>query len=160
ATPATARSSSPTRPGRDSSPSCRRSHGPSHREAGGADLVLSRRPGDYKRNGADHRSSEATPMYDRIIETSLPAHDPRFPNPPALLPVPPEVAEFVARDEAECIRKHGSGYSPEARQRILDEIVLNWYYDSSYVAYRRTPQGVEVLAVCWEEANKYREEHP
>jgi hypothetical protein len=99
-------------------------------------------------------------MYDRIIDTSLPAHDPTFPKPRGLLPVPPEVAEFVARDEAECIRKHGSEYSPEARQGILDEIVLNGYYDGSYIAYRRTPQGVEVLAVGWDEANKYREEHP
>jgi hypothetical protein len=99
-------------------------------------------------------------MCDRIIDTSLPAHDPTFPMPRGLLPVPPEVSEFVARDEAECIRKHGTGFSPEARQFILDNNVLNWYYDGSYVAYRRTPQGVEVLAVGWEEADKYRDEHP
>jgi hypothetical protein len=99
-------------------------------------------------------------MYDRIIDTTLPAHDPTFVKPRGLLPVPPEVAEFVARDEAECIRKHGTGFSPEARQRILDNNVLNWYYDGSYVAYRRTPQGVEILAVGWEEAHKYLDEHP
>jgi hypothetical protein len=55
---------------------------------------------------------------------------------------------------------YGPGHSPEARQRILDENVLYWYYDGSYVAHRRTPQGVEVLAVGWEEAHKYPEEHP
>jgi hypothetical protein len=77
-----------------------------------------------------------------------------------LLPVPQELAELVARDEAECIRKHGTGYSPEARQRILDENVLYWYYDGSYVAYRRTSQGVELLAVGYEEVDKYLAEHP
>ena len=90
----------------------------------------------------------------------MPAHDPNFPKPRGLLPVPPEVADFIARYEAEFIRKHGTYCTPEARQRILDNEVLNWYYDNAYIAYRRTPQGVEVLAVGWEEANKYREEHP
>ena len=99
-------------------------------------------------------------MCDRLIDTTLPAHDPTFVKPRGLLPVPPKLAELVARDEAECIRKHGTGFSPEARQRILDNNVLNWYYDGSYVAYRRTPHGVEVLAVGWEEAHQYLDEHP
>ncbi len=99
-------------------------------------------------------------MADRFLDSTLPAHDPNFPKPRGLLPVPPEVADFVARDEAEFIRKHGTYCTPEARQRILDNLVLNWYYDNAYIAYRRTPQGVEVLAVGWEEANKYRDEHP
>ncbi len=99
-------------------------------------------------------------MSGRLIDETLPAHDPTFVKPRGLLTVPPEVAEFVARDEAECIRKHGTGFSPEARQRMLDNDVLNWYYDGSLVAYRRTPQGVEVLAVGSEEVNKFREEHP
>ena len=104
--------------------------------------------------------NSTTFMSDRLIGWTLPAHDPNFPKPRGLLPVPPRLADLVARDEAECIRKHGTGYSPEARQRILDENVLYWYYDGSYVAHRRTPQGVEVLAVGWEEAHKYLEEHP
>ena len=99
-------------------------------------------------------------MSDCLMDSTLPAHDPAFPKPRGLLPVPPEVADFIALDEAECIRRHGSGFSPEARQRILDDNVLYWYYDGSYVAYRRTPQGVEVLAVGWEEAHKYLDEHP
>ncbi len=99
-------------------------------------------------------------MSDRLMDSTLPAHDPTFPKPRGLLPVPPEVAELVARDEAECIRRHGTGFSPEARQRILDDNVLNWYYDGSFVAYRRTPQGVEVLAVGSDEVNKFRKEYP
>ncbi len=99
-------------------------------------------------------------MSDRLIDTTLPAHDPSFVKPRGLLPVPHELAELVARHEAECVRQHGSGYSPEARQRILDTNVLNWYYDGSLVAYRRTPQGVEVRAVGSEEIDKFREGHP
>ena len=98
-------------------------------------------------------------MADHIIDLALPAHDPTVPKPRGLLPVPPEVAESIAAYEAELIRKHGTSCTPEARQRILDNLVLNWYYDNAYIAYRRTPQGVEVLAVGWEEANKYREAH-
>lgn len=99
-------------------------------------------------------------MAEHIIDTALPAHDPTVPKPRGLLPVPPEVAESIAAYEAELIRKHGTSCTPEARQRMLENEVLNWYYDNAYIAYRRTTQGVEVLAVGWEEANKYREEHP
>ncbi len=99
-------------------------------------------------------------MVVHFIDETLPAHDPNYPKPRGLLPVPPEVAESVAAYEAELIRKHGTSCTPEARQWMLDNEVLNWYYDNAYIAYRRTPQGVEVLAVGWEEANKYRDEHP
>jgi hypothetical protein len=115
---------------------------------------------DDEKSEPDPCVPEATPMADRITDLTLPAHDPTFVKPRGLLPVPPEVEESVAAYEAELIRKHGTSCTPEARQRTLDNLVLNWYYDGSYVAYRRTPQGVEVLAVGWEEANKYREEHP
>lgn len=98
-------------------------------------------------------------MSDHIIDLTLPAHDPTFPKPRGLLPVPPEVAEEVARHEAEFIAKHGEPWTSEARQWILDNQVLNWFYDNAYIAYRRTPQGIEVLAVGWEEANRYRDEH-
>jgi hypothetical protein len=99
-------------------------------------------------------------MSYRLIDWNLPAHDPTFPKPRGLLPVPTRLAELVARDEAECIRKHVSVNSPEARQRILDENVLYRYYDGSYVGYRRTHQGVEVLAVGCEKVQRDLAEHP
>jgi hypothetical protein len=99
-------------------------------------------------------------MADHIIDLTLPAHDLTFPKPRGLLPVPPEVTEYLARDEAEFIRKYGTYCTPEARQRILDNAVLNWYYDNHYIAYRRTPEGVEVLAVGVHEVDKYFENHP
>jgi hypothetical protein len=115
---------------------------------------------DDEGSETDDGIPEVTLMSDRLIDWNLPAHDPKFVKPRGLLPVPPRLAELVARDEAECIRKHGTGYSPEARQRILDENVLYWYYDGSYVAYRRTPQGVELLAVGYQEVDQYLAEHP
>jgi hypothetical protein len=94
-------------------------------------------------------------MASHFIDHTLPAHDPDFPKPRGLLPVPPEVAEWVAREEARILREHGIQIAPEARKRMLDDWTLNYYYDDAYIAYRRTPQGVEVLAVGWEEARKY-----
>jgi hypothetical protein len=94
-----------------------------------------------------------------FIDHTLPAHDPDFPKPRGLLPVPPEVAEWVAREEARFLREHGLQITPEARQRMLDNETLHYYYDDAYIAYRRTPQGVEVLAVGWEEARGRRLTH-
>ena len=37
-------------------------------------------------------------MAQHFIDLTLPAHDPNFPKPRGLLPVPPEVAEDVAED--------------------------------------------------------------
>jgi hypothetical protein len=77
-----------------------------------------------------------------------------------MIPVPPEVAEWVACEEARVAREHGIQIAPETKQRILEDWTLNYYYDDSYIAYRRTPQGVEVLAVGPEEVYKYLDEHP
>ena len=99
-------------------------------------------------------------MSDRIIDLSLPAHDPTFPKPRGLLPVPPEIEETVAREEARFIREHGTGFSPEARRRILNDLTLQYYYEDAYVASRHTPHGVEVLAVGWDEVHQYRQDHP
>jgi hypothetical protein len=95
-----------------------------------------------------------------FIDLTLPAHDPNFPKPRGLLTVPPEVAEQVADFEARFVREHGFSIAPEARRRMLDDWTLNYYYDDAYIAYRRAPEGVEILAVGWEEASKYRKEHP
>jgi hypothetical protein len=99
-------------------------------------------------------------MADHIIDTALPAHDPTVPKPRSLLLVPAEVAQSLADYEVELIREHGTSCTPEARQRMLDNEVIHWYYDDAYIAYRRTPRGVEVLAVGWEESHQYLEEHP
>jgi hypothetical protein len=99
-------------------------------------------------------------MSDRIIDLTIPAHDPNFPKPRGLIPVPPEVAEWVAGIEARVLRELGGPLDPEAKQRILADGTLNYYYDGTYIAHRRTPQGVEVLAVGPEEVYKYLDDHP
>ena len=99
-------------------------------------------------------------MASDLIDLTIPAHDPKFPKPRGLLPVPPEVAESAARSEARLLREKGIQITAEARQRDLDYMTLNWYYDNSLVAYRCTPQGVEVLAVGSEEIGDYFKNHP
>jgi hypothetical protein len=99
-------------------------------------------------------------MASDLIDLTIPAHDPRSPKPRGLLPVPPEVAESLARSEARLLREKGIQVTAEARQRDLDYMTLNWYYDNSLVAYRRTPHGVEVLAVGEEEIGQFLREHP
>jgi hypothetical protein len=99
-------------------------------------------------------------MASDLIDWTIPAHDPNFPKPRGLLPVPPEVAESVARSEARLLREKGIQITSEARRRDLEYLTLNWYFDNTEVAYRRTPQGIEVLAVGSEEVSQFRRDHP
>ncbi len=99
-------------------------------------------------------------MSSEIIDLTLPAHDPSFPKPRGLLPVPREIEETVAREEARIAGENGIVIAPEARRRMLDDLTIQYYYEGAYVASRRTPQGIAILAVGWDEANQYRENHP
>jgi len=99
-------------------------------------------------------------MSSEIIDLTLPAHDPSFPKPRGLLPVPQEIEETVAREEARIARENGIVIAPEARRRMLDDLTIQYYYEGAYVASRRTPHGIEILAVGWDEANQYRENYP
>jgi hypothetical protein len=99
-------------------------------------------------------------MSSELIDLTLPAHDPSFPKPRGLLPVPREIEEAVAREEARIMREHGFVISAEARQRMIDESTLHYYYEGAYVASRRTPQGVEIVAVGPDEASQYIRSHP
>ena len=62
--------------------------------------------------------------------------------------------------EAKIAKEHGIQIAPEARQWMRDDWTLRYYYDNAYVAYRRTPEGVEVLAVGWDEASDSPEGSP
>lgn len=99
-------------------------------------------------------------MASDLIDLTIPAHDPNFPKPRGLLPVPPEVLESVDRLDAQIIRDLGQPMTAEARQRQLDYATMNWYYDNSLVAFRSTPRGVEVLAVGSEEIGEFFKLHP
>ena len=76
------------------------------------------------------------------------------PKPHGLLPIPPEVEAVVAREEVRLLREHGITPTPEARQRMLDSLTLQYYFDGIDVAYRRTTRGVEVVAVGLDEVGE------
>jgi hypothetical protein len=73
------------------------------------------------------------------------------PKPKGLLPVPPEVQEVVDREDERLRREHGIISTSEDRQRQRDSLTLQYYFEGYNVAYRHTPQGVEVLAIGLQE---------
>jgi hypothetical protein len=95
-------------------------------------------------------------MSSEIYDLTLPAHDPNIPKPRGLLPVPPEVAEAVAREQARMQPNFTDEYAKQSR----DYMTLRYYYEGTEVAYRYTPEGVEVLAVGWDEVGKFLDETP
>jgi hypothetical protein len=82
------------------------------------------------------------------------------PTPHGLLPTPPEVEAVVAQEEARLLKEHGMVPSPEARQRMVDSLKLQYYYDGIDIAYRLQPHGVEVLAVGLEEVGAFIRQTP
>ncbi len=76
------------------------------------------------------------------------------PKPHGLIPVPPEVGAVVVREQARLLKEHGIIPTPEATQRMVDSLTLQYYFDGIDIAYRRTSQGVEVVAVGLEEVGE------
>jgi hypothetical protein len=76
------------------------------------------------------------------------------PKPHGLIPIPPEVEAIVAREETRLLKEHGITPTPEARQRMVASLTLQYYFDGIDIAYRHTPQGVEVVAVGLEEVGE------
>jgi hypothetical protein len=68
------------------------------------------------------------------------------PKPRGLLPVPPEVEATVAEEDASLLKEHGIVPTSEDWQRQVNALTLQYYYEGRDVAYRLTPQGVELLA--------------
>jgi len=52
------------------------------------------------------------------------------------------------------------GYGEEYARRSLVRNTLIWFYDGLPVAYRERPDGIEVLALGFEEVGQYRREPP
>lgn len=64
--------------------------------------------------------------------------------PRGVVPPPQQVLDLVARET----QRFGLEImTPEAQIRITEDFTLQYYYEGLTVAFRRTPQGVEVLAV-------------
>jgi hypothetical protein len=89
---------------------------------------------------------------------SRPAIQPYEPPPPSpirgLLPVPPEVAKFVAREVKRL------PMSDAARQRLTNTVTLQYYFGGHVVACRATPQGIEVLAAGLDEIGRFFKKVP
>lgn len=68
------------------------------------------------------------------------------PKPRGLLRVPPEVEAAVALDDSSLFERHGIIPTTEDRQRQVNSLTLQYYYWGHDIAYRLTPQGVELLA--------------
>lgn len=91
------------------------------------------------------KATQAKPAAKRTPKRVIkkPAAPKKLPRPPVpgLLPVPPEVLEFVESE----IKDHP--VYPTERQRLLNLGTLQYFYGGESVVYRNTPQGVEILAV-------------
>jgi hypothetical protein len=95
-------------------------------------------------------------MLDRIIDETAPRYCGPLPKPRGLLPVPPEIAEEVARDQV----THQPNFSDEYAKLTRDDWTLRYYYEGEMVLCRTTPEGIEVLAVGPDEVGRYYEETP
>jgi hypothetical protein len=82
------------------------------------------------------------------------------PKPHGLLTTPHQVETIVAEEEQRLLKKCGIVPTSEARQRMVDSLNLQYYFDGIDIAYRRTPHGVEVLAVGLEEVGAFLRETP
>ena len=76
-------------------------------------------------------------MYARIIDESNPRYRGPLPKPRGLLPVPPEIAEEMSRDQA----AHQPNYSDDYAKLTRDDWTLTYYYEGETVACRSTADG-------------------
>ena len=95
-------------------------------------------------------------MFGQIIDESNPRYCGPLPKPRGLLPVPPEIAEQVSREQA----SEQPYYTDDYAKLTRDDWTLTYYYEGETVASRSTPEGVEVLAVGPEEVRRFFEETP
>ena len=95
-------------------------------------------------------------MSDRIIDENNPHFGGSLPKPRGPLPVPPEIADEVSREQAAQQRDYTEDYAKLTR----DNWTLSYYYEGDTVACRSTPEGIEVLAVGWDEVSRFIEETP
>ncbi len=79
----------------------------------------------------------------RLPFTELPRGHVRFP-------------EHIVQGVANLASKHGYG-EDYARQSLVRN-TLAWFYEGLPVAYREVPDGIEVLALGFEEVGRYRRE--
>jgi|GEM_PF-3515123 len=106
-------------------------------------------------------------MSDPFIDLNASLLHVETPSPPTGLPhgpvAPPEhVQQIVAKEEVRLLRERRAVPTPEARQRLVNDLTLQYYFDrlGHEVLYRSTPAGPEVLAVGLDEIMAVREGMP
>ena len=95
-------------------------------------------------------------MFGRIVDEKIPRYHGPLPKPRGLLPVPPEIATDVAREQA----AHQPYYTDDYAKQTREDWTLAYYYEGETVACRSTPEGIEVLAVGAEEIGEYSRSTP
>jgi hypothetical protein len=103
-------------------------------------------------------------MANKIMDRPTPPRQDVVPNAPQDLPhgliaAPERVREIVAAEKA----KFSSDiFTAEAEERLKNDLALQFYFDGlgHEVLYRSTPEGPEVLAVGFEEIQKFRRGNP
>jgi hypothetical protein len=96
-------------------------------------------------------------MVVQFEDQNAPRYKGPLPKPRGLLPVPPEITEELARTQAaHPLKKFADSYV----KMTCDDWTLRYYYEGETVASRSTPEGVEVLAVGWEEVSRFFDETP
>ncbi len=108
-----------------------------------------------------------TPMPDPFIDQNASVLHTETVRPPTGLPhgpvAPPErVRQIVAQEEVRLLRERQIVPTPEARQRLVNDLTLQYYFEGSghEVLYRNTPTGPEVLAVGVDEIMAVRQGMP
>jgi hypothetical protein len=85
-----------------------------------------------------------------FAETNSPRYQLRFEElPRGFVPFPEHIVKGIAELAATY------GYGAEYARNSLVRHTLVWYYDGLPVAYRECPDGIEVLALGWDETDKY-----
>jgi hypothetical protein len=95
-------------------------------------------------------------MVTQIVEENAPRYHGPLPKPRGLLPVPPEIADEVTREQA----VHQPPFTDAYAKLLRDDRTLVYYYEGEMVAYRIIPAGVEVLAAGADEVRKFLDETP
>jgi hypothetical protein len=88
-----------------------------------------------------------------VADQTTPRYRPAFDKlPRGFVPFPECVIEAV-----ECLeQKTGRRFTEEQRRQSLEEHTLSYFYEDYPVAFRPVDGGIEVLAIGFEEAARFR----
>ncbi len=67
--------------------------------------------------------------------------------PHGLISTPQAVLDLVAREEERLRNENQVALPADTKRWMAENFTLQYYYEGVDIAYRRTPQGLEVLAV-------------